>query len=731
MKRLVCLLLSVCMVLFITGCSDKIVPFKKYNSSADMYYLEKDIAAENDNLKLTWDDLSGVLELVDKKSGAIWTTASVKDKSAELHNAQLKSPIMIKYYSDETKTEENENAFAGSMYKEMFSAEGTENGLKVTYYFDKAQISVPVYYALQEERLLVTVKTTEIRENTNKLISIQIMPFLCSVNNSASSDDNYLFVPSGTGALIYPKSIDEGVVSILTEQVYGNDEMNGVYSKTQGESIKLPVYGAKVGKNALFAIIEKGADNSEITTNVGSKTYGFSSVYASFNIRGAYYCESTYMNWYTSKKNLYSDDVVKNEFSVAFYPLSGEDADYVGMAEVYRNYLFEQKDLKEKNNDTLLNLKFIGGIDSTEFTLGIPHSKLMVTTTFDDIKKIVNDLRKESKDIFNIGLFGFTPTGCTIDKVAGGFKTGTDFGDISVLNNLNKSDKLFFNFDILRFSTSGAGISTGSDFALSAIGDKIFITVKDFVTKEDDYSYNKYLYVSRNSLVALAQESVKTANKWGINGICLDTLTSQSYSDYSDSKFIAKSNMDSQVSSILKAVKKAGLNRAAVNANDYAVIESEHIYDAPIFSAGYQIFDVEVPFYEIVFKGYRSMSTPSLNLSANSDKTLLRAVEMGMGITYTLIGKYDDSLINSPYNYFYNSEYDKIKNEIIKTVSKYKETFEAVKNSKVKNHIVISGDLRKTEFDNGIVIYVNYSDKDLTENGIEIGANSWSMVKEG
>ena len=49
----------------------------------------------------------------------------------------------------------------------------------------------------------------------------------------------------------------------------------------------------------------------------------------------------------------------------------------------------------------------------------------------------------------------------------------------------------------------------------------------------------------------------------------------------------------------------------------------------------------------MVFKGYVPMTSKSLNLADDVQKLLLNAVEGGTGISYTVMNKWDNSLIDS------------------------------------------------------------------------------------
>ena len=153
------------------------------------------------------------------------------------------------------------------------------------------------------------------------------------------------------------------------------------------------------------------------------------------------------------------------------------------------------------------------------------------------------------------------------------------------------------------------------------------------------------------------------------------------------------------------------------------------IYDVPLQSTGHNLFDCDVPFYEIVFKGYVSMSTPSVNLSANEKETILKAVETGCGLGYTLIKNYDPKLLATAESSFYGSAYSDIKPYIEDAVSKNKDYYNKINGATIKDHIIYENGLRKTVFDNGYSVYVNYGDKREAVAGVSVEALSYKLVK--
>lgn len=377
-------------------------------------------------------------------------------------------------------------------------------------------------------------------------------------------------------------------------------------------------------------------------------------------------------------------------------------------------YLNKSGELKKTGEEKLLNLKFYGGEQVTTFTLGIPHSKLQVMTDFEDVTEIINDISSQTGSDLNALLLGFGTTGNTVGKIGGGFTSAGKFGSAKALQSLASGGNvsLFYNFDILRYSESGKGVSDRSA-AYTALNEKNYLYEYDIVTAEQDPSGLKYLYVTRDKLVDLAQKANKAVQSMKIDGVCFDTMTYQTYSDYRSNLYNSKSSTYKQVSYILKQSAKEGLQVASVSANIYAALESVNVYDVPTSSAKYQVYDVDVPFYQMVLKGYVPMSVYSVNLSENSQKALLNAVETGLGLTYTLIDEYDTSLIYSADNIYFNSVYDDVKDLIISQTDTYKEVFKEVKGSPIAGHELINKNVRAKEIKFCIDGY-NYCTQSLT-----------------
>ena len=711
------------------------------------YNLPKDLSAdadfkvaENDTYILEYMSEYASVALKDKTGNIVWSTTTVKANEPRLDeygdpiplHSQVKSPIAIEYIEPTTSKISLSYAYGDCIRDGNFTVKQIDNGVEVTYFFDEVGISVPVRYVLKEKGVEVSVNTAEICENENRFYSVSIAPYACGIPNL--SDSGYLFVPSGSGAIIEPCQLEDGFYS-YSRELYGNDAERALEQGLDTDKFpenRMAVIGAKLDNNsALCGIITDGAEHAFIEANVGAANIGFSNVSVKFAAR-AYQWSKIRSN---QQVKLYSEDMAQTKFAVTFTPLLNEEnANYVAMADCYREYLKDNYRMNSKMDSSALTLKIIGGANVTKNILGFSYDKFYTATTLDDAKKIIEDVSERTGVKPNINLLGFGKDGLDIKTVAGGYTVNGQLGGKKGLKNIaeyseQKGINLFMNFDVISASKSGGGISKLFDMALSQDKSKIKQYYYNIYSRLKTTRHNSYLLIGREDISGVCNRLVKETEKMNLKGISLDTLSSVCYSDYSSVKYFSKGNTAEDVSEILKNFAKKDYNLAVTEANDFAAAESDIVIDTPLTSSKNNIFSYDIPFYSIVFKGYTNLASESLNLMANADEMLLSAAEVGCGISYTVVERCSTELFDSFSSAFYGSVYDGLADGITETVKSYKETFESVKNAKITNHSVLDNGLRKTVFDNGVTVYVNYTDNEISADGVSVSPNSYISVK--
>ena len=361
----IALVLVIAMFLALSQCSTEMKQLPMFKQLSSYPELEDETVAENDDLAILWDDNDKVVYLLDKKTGTKWGPRSIESDAGNGVTVSKKIPkifssIYISYYDKDSCTVINDVlAQSASVEMETVAAKTVKNGVLVRYDFPEEKISVTVSYTLKKNSMVVTVDKSKITEGSRKLVtSVSVAPFMCSVFKD--DKDAYLFVPSGSGALIYPETVVDKTIS-TEEKVFGDDAaINKDFEFFTGEAVRLPVYGTKVGNSGLCAIITSDEEKSEIDTVSQDKNTGMSAVYAKTYIRGYDIIDMPEGFGSGGTTKLVSDPIADSVFAIEFYPFGGENCSYVDMAEIYRNYLYSanKKETEKTDAETAYEIEF-------------------------------------------------------------------------------------------------------------------------------------------------------------------------------------------------------------------------------------------------------------------------------------------------------------------------------------------------------------------------------------
>ncbi|MEE1075162.1 MAG: DUF5696 domain-containing protein, partial [Acutalibacteraceae bacterium] len=416
MKKNYFKVLSVILITLIlfSGCAQKengkaLMKFKTVNETKS----EEGIVAENSLYRLIWNDTKKSITLENKNTGECYTTvpdgADLVEKDGMGVHPQVLSDISIDYVDIDGTSIMTSHSYVGAVQDGSVVCEKIKNGCLVTYYFNAEEISVPVNYVLNDDSLSVSIDPQKITENERKIIKVSLNPFMCALKND--SQDSYLFIPSGSGAIAYPETYSM-IGHSYSQQVYGYDPTIEKWAEaTEEQNVLLPVYGVKDGNKGICTIISGGEENAIIDAISGSTSYGYSSVYASFNIR-AYSPMHTSMYGYVLKTTSFDDSVINTICQLDFYPLSGEKANYSGMAELFKEKVLNKKEKADDNAE--LNLVIYGGIMTERSFFGIPYDSIFAATTLNEARDIIEELSSQTDANINVLLKGFGTSGLDI-----------------------------------------------------------------------------------------------------------------------------------------------------------------------------------------------------------------------------------------------------------------------------------------------------------------------------
>lgn len=712
LKKAVAFVTAVLLVFTITGCSAD-------NSKAwkipTLNTVESAIVASNDNFSLEWNNEEKQVFFIENATDTVWGTVPKEALLQEEKNDSLFSPIQIEVSENISKALDFTRSYSSAILNNNVDAKLIENGLEVTYYFEEFKISVPVQFVIRNDSFAISVISDKITEgNTHKLLSVSLAPFVSSCKNG--TEDSYLFVPSGNGGLIYTDSLEPKSYST---EVYGTDASRMLFSRNvEEERNKMPVFGIKVKDKALFSIIENGAEAAQIIGMSGDES-GYSAVYAKCYTRG-YDVYADELDSNSTTVTTVAENFSKQRFTVGYYPLSGENADYNGMAKKYKEYLNQNGMHKADVNDSMYSISIVGGAKVKKLAVGIPYHTRENATTFSEAATIIKKLKEKTKQTPFVQMTGYGESGIDIGEIAGG---GELVGNESDLNKLLKNYKnnISFDFDVIRFNSNGFGISTLFSAAKSANLQKSERYFNSPALRDYDEDTDSYLLVKRSEIGGVINDVIDLAVENKITNISLSTLGQMCYSDYSDEKYEVKANTESETEKFLKAIRSKNIKVTTDNANVYAAKLSDNILNLEIEDYGYDGIDQYIPFYQMVFVGVKNVYSEPLNSANNRTVVKLGALSTGVRFGYNLLKNYSSGFIAKTNVKIYSSLYSDNANEIIKEVNKYNEYYNQIKGAQIDKYTILENGVIKTVFDNGIVAYTNIS---LSEKVTEVGTIS-------
>lgn len=718
LKRIASLIICLATVSALSACSENGAREERPKFSA-LEVSNTELAVENGRYVLTVDETGNNITVTDKTTAVSMSTIAEDADSDSFKNQQmLKSALKLEYM---TQLQNNyETAYSADESVCTAATEKTRDGIKVTYCFKELKISIPVVYSLNEKGFSAEVDLNSVAEGGEYLTGkISILPMAA---RAANGGKGYLFIPSGSGGI---SLMSNTATRTYDEKIYGKDR-NNLWTL---EKIYLPVYGSKDGGKAVFCIIDSGAETAQMNALVNDAKYGSSFTYPSFTVRDYEYVKKGSTNG-GMESRIFNDDIADNILKVNYFLLEGDKADYTGMAEVYRNYLDNKYGKAEKKSAPMLALKFLGGVEEKKFAFGIPYYSLFELTTVSEAREITDEISKATGIQPLVQLAGFGKDGLENGTLAGGYKIASSLGSFGEIADwqqeaAGQGTAVALDFDIVNFSNSGSGFSVKGDSAKSAANNDVEYYYTQVALLSENKMLKSYYQLSRGCLNNAGEKLLNLAVKKKLGAVSLSTLGTTVYSDYGNRKYYSGSNMPQQVEKILSGFKEKEITLLSNAAFEYAAGLSDYVLDAPIQSSRSDVIDEEIPFYQMVFGARTALYNIPVNLAIDDNTAILKAAEIGTGLSYTICKNYSTKLLSSSQKSLYAADYNGVKERIIEQAEEYAVLYNKISDASISGHSVLKNGIRKTVFTNGVTVYVNYGYEKKAVNGTVVPPRSY------
>lgn len=693
---------------------------KPTETTADGYIL----AASNDKFSLYYEEKGLTVRVKNNLTGEVTDSAATPDEnSSAAWKNFVNSGIVLEYFKGSAVNLNKTNMYSGnpvtkiSLIKDGFAAEIN---------FKSIGISLTVFVTLNENGIKVQVPSESIKEINEqfRLAAIYVLPFLGYTH--MAEVEGYMLIPDGCGAIIELRDNNGKFTQPYKSKVYGGnysvesnsyavqkfDEEIATASETAG--VFAPVFGMvhTSKNNAFLGIIESGKYNAEIYAYPNGVVTEYNWITARYVYREVY----QYLTGQSGSITSSQQERETFDISTVYRFESGEDADYVGLAKSYREYLTDNKLLNKVQNGYSMRLDFFAG-DMEKALLG---KKFVAMTTVEQMDEILAELKENGVKKLSVALKGWQKGG-----IYGGITGKTSFeGAVGSHSDYKKLCEKY---------------SADAEFMLYA---DLLNAYKKSGSKDYIYQYNGKVFSNetflelhpikfRNTADAVKEKTESITEKLnddGKIGLAVDGISREVYSYEAGEKMkmFSRKYAAGIHSDVLKNASNT-LTTAYFAPNDYLWASTEKYYDYRIYGSDYKFVTGEVPFFAIVLQGSIPLYSEYVNFKADTTEYKLKLIESGIYPSFLLTYESPSSLIYTDSASLFSCQYSEYREMISEYDKIFSELTMLTKGSTIADHSFKDG-VSVTSYENGTRVIVNYNDTAVEYNGNKVEGQSYMFL---
>lgn len=681
---------------------------------------------ENNTIEIWFHQDTAGLRIVDKRSGYIWgcSDTTKPDGLNKKWYAFASSLCSIEYYDED----HNEKRVSLSSPEANPEYSWNSTGLTVNAAFPSLGISFTLHLKLTENGFRIDVPEDTITETDSfRLKSMYFLPFLGSVREDAV--DGYMFLPDGPGALVrYQKAIEYS--SAFAKRVYGPDygidniaSPSGLQSSSRSDDyivdepqITVPVFGVVHGakQNAIMSVADSGMEYMTLEAQVAGAVTDFNWVSARFDFRQSYMQPID-----KAGTGVYRPQTERNSMSPGqeYIFLTGESADYAGMAVAFRDWLEGRNILKSGTGNSVIPLRL--SVLGAEIKKGFLWDPTIVLSDFNKAEDIVSDLRKLGVENLTMIYEGWQKGGINGSRY-GETRVESKLGGRQELESLRQLVEENGRFYLETSLLSGNERQISKNKQASVNRSKAFTKL----TRSNSNLMFQDTYLTRPS-TALQTLNAYKESLAGFN-LYDKNLGQYLYADYT------RGNTTTRVETaemFQKAIQEASLT-AASNPNMLYWEYIDMIFDMPVTSSQYLFETDMVPFLPIVLKGSVDLYSPDINIGRFSENSILRMIEYGLYPSFIVTAAESYDLSDTPQADLFSVNYNDWRDQIVEIYNLMNEPLRETEGAKIIGHQVLEDGLVRVRYNNGVTIYVNYLSEEKQPDGVAVPAKGVKVIHE-
>jgi len=537
-----------------------------------------------------------------------------------------------------------------------------------------------------------------------------------------------MLIPDGNGALIYLDNKEGRYATGFSRMIYGSDAgftdsstTNYLWNKydtvVDANDIIAPVFGMAHTEDQLgyIAVVENGEKRASIEAHPNGVMVNYNRCFAKFMLRDIYVQPLNESN--SGTMTSVETDRTHSDLTVRYMLLEGDDADYSGMAVEYRNYLLENNLVATKDTSYNTRVDFLG-TDREEFLMG---TKAVTMTTTDNIEEMYSDLQSSGVSSL-LSVYKGWQKGGIYNVPISKYKADSSIGGTSALTKLI-SESADSNYNLYLYNDA-LRVNASTNATTFNVVKKI--NKRTFKEELNEQVYDLFYYLLPEKMERTLEKFTKSYTSKGVNNLALAGVTDNIFSYSSQGNYYTRYDT---ANAVLEAVQTIDESTDMIMEQPYAYLwdYTDAFLDMPLGSSDYMYVDEEVPFLSMVLKGIIPMYSDYVNFEANKTEFFLQMVESGVYPSFYITYENSSALIYTNSSDLYSTEYATYRDSIISYDEQLREVASAVEGACIADHEKMDNGVTKVTYDNGTVIYVNYTDAEVSVDGITVDAMSYQV----
>ena len=653
--------------------------------------INKDYNTLDDNDNPLYDDLYNI---------------NNRGLKSTLWRNKVDSPLWIGYFTSVSSNPQFREETIFDNVRSTFDFNLIQHGFESNLFFANANINMTLQVVLHSDGITYEILTDSIIEKgTSVLSKVAVYPFFGAAKQYAI--DGYFMVPDGIGALIrFDKQLSN---SLFEKPFYGVDFATTTPAPKEiglnkEQQLNANTYGVVHGVNqqGYLKIVEGSPEYASLVIYPASLITDFNFSYTSYTLRSNY--RQPLNQSQTNSIIRVQEDMNPVSIKETLVFLAHDQANYIGMADVYKNYLFSNE-RKVVTSEYELHLDILLS-ESKEAFIG---RQTIVMTTVNEVIKMITSLKASGIHHIHLTLRGTSKDGYS----------GTSLKELPLGNHVGSLEdyKALLSIDNLHVSLYIEPMKAYVNSQQFRIYD--ISRGRNLLTYRQTDHYQTFDYIHPESYLKRIQVIKDEAISFGFDSVVIDSIGQTLYSSFGPTVMTRRDVLEETH----LIVKDQGVIQGA-----HYTFSARAFYDMPLDHSLQLKFSDTIPFIPYVLRDYKHVFSSPFNFFGSSPIDVLRFIDFHLMPSYLITQESAYNLLDTPSSDFYTTRFDIWESLIVSNHRLISNILNQTIGLKITSREVIEAGVIHMTYDNDMSLIINYLNTSVFVLGQEITPQSAKII---